>query len=88
MKIDPDIQALASKVADESFKFVRDTTVGGLSFESVSQISSLEFAIAQPVQRLRNYAKYRAEYNRKMREKRDEIPCVNPMCPCTKVPNS
>jgi hypothetical protein len=64
MPIDPDIQELAYKLANQAFQFV-STTTGNPCFESVSQWSSLENAIAEPIQRLRDHAqKKKAEIER------------------------
>jgi hypothetical protein len=87
LKIDVDIFEFADTLATKALKFIRETD-GDPCLESVSQWGSFVQALAEPIQRLRNHAKEKAEYNRKMRDKPEEIPCVNPMCPCTKVPNS
>ena len=60
--IDADIQKLASSLAHKAFDFVRETT-GDPCLESASQWSSLENAIAAPIQRLRDYAQKKREYN-------------------------
>ena len=65
--IDDDIHRLSTKLAHEAWDFVRDAG-DHPTLQSISQWASLEYALAAPVQRLRNYARKQAEYNRRQNE--------------------
>lgn len=82
MTIDEDVIELADQMAHQALAFVR-TTTGDPCLESISQWASLRTAIAVPIQNLRNHAKKKVAFNKKMNAARGC--CAHPSPPSESV---